>query len=671
MTGSYETVLQELAKIEDALHAVDLDKQLQKFGNPAHFHEFSERYKDFAHRIEETVLEAKRAIESPIYVGVVGHYSHGKSSLLNSILFPPKAKMLLPTGESIVTAMCTLIQFTSERQGNQYIEVKQNNEERLIDLDEYCTLVSGKRTAQLGDVDHFVLQLAASELASNLFETMANKRIELFDTPGLGGPYWKDEESLRQWIKEFSLLILCVKADQINEKTARVVNPFLKQTSRPIIPVITFWDQWRTSSDFKNISDESDAMEMAKSKLAQYFSSVTEAVEENRVIFVSSHNYFHQTPVPPENAHTISEYWNIDNLRRTLSAYVDARSNILRQSRSAESRLDKTRKDTVTSSCKSLRDVYGSLSYTMRTILERARPKSEFETTLEDGIEGLRRKLDNEYEKLIGRIHSVIENEIRKIRPHDSYKQAFANIPDAITKSLKEHLGNMRPRIERHVTRELGDPLARLIERDTPLSQSEKRRLTKDVSAIVVSFLDNVLDSKGLSLFTAPSNAAEEALNLAKEIAHTAKMMLMTNWPLFLAIVVAIFVAPIVLVLLTALIPPGISVFLMAACVLAGVVMFYGSITRAREKSCQAAKEKALDDNRLIDVEERLAPHIDENVQEIHDQLKDLLAKYLEKPTSDADSMLEDVTETMECIEKSMRIIDREISSIARGASNA
>jgi len=672
MSGSYEAVLQELAKIEDALHDVDLDKQLQRFGNPAHFHEFSEKYKDFSYRINDAVLQAKTAIESPIYVGVVGHYSHGKSSLLNAFLFPPKAKMLLPTGESIVTAMCTLIQFTSGQYGNQYIEVQTSNEERIIDLDEYGTLVSGKRTAQLTDVDHFVLRLSASELASSLFDTMAHKKIELLDTPGLGGPYWKDEESLRQWIREFSMLVLCVKADQINEKTARVVNPFLKQTSKPIIPVITFWDQWRTSSDYKRISDESDAMKMAKEKLAQHFSSVSEAVEENRVIFTSSSNYVNQVPVPTQSTQTISEYWNIDNLRRTVSAYVDARSNILRRNKSSESRLDKTRKDAVISSCKSLRGVYDSLASSMHNVLEKVRPKLEYEIVLDEGIEELGRKLDSEYDKLVERIHSVIEEEIRKIGPRDSYRQEFGNIPDKITKNLKENLSNIRPRIERHVNRGLVDPLTRVIEKDTPLSASEKRRLSKEVRRHVDTFLDHTLDYKEVELFKATSNIGEELMTSAKEVAQTVQKMLLTNPLLVLLIIAPIVVGPTVLLFLTKYIPGFLPVALIGAavCVLFGVMAFYGSIMTAKEKSCQTAKEKTLDANRPIDIEERLRPYVGDSVQELHDTLKELLSRYLERQTTDTDSMVNDISESMESIEKSLRILEREISSIARGEFN-
>ena len=298
MPEDYREILDQLDDIQRALQGIDIDKHLDKFKGTDFFQTFENKFKDFAHDVENTTDDAKRAIESPIYVGVVGHYSHGKSSLLNAMLFPPKAREMLPTGKSIVTAMCTLLQFEAQRDLNEFYQVDKAGEETGISEEEYSAKVSGKRSGQLQDLHHFRLVLGTNNLASNVFRTMAEKHIELLDTPGLGGSYWKDEVALQQWMREFMLLIVCVKSDQINARTAAIVNPFLKQTARPIIPVITFWDCWGQSSDYKGISDEVMAREKAKEYLKKHFPAMTDAVDENRLIFASAKNYREQTVIP-------------------------------------------------------------------------------------------------------------------------------------------------------------------------------------------------------------------------------------------------------------------------------------------------------------------------------------------------------------------------------------
>jgi predicted GTPase len=111
------------------------------------------------------------------------------------------------------------------------------------------------------------VRLNVHELGDPLFKDFAEKQIELLDTPGLGGPYWKDEQSMIDWMKEFVLLVVCMKASDINATTAETVNPFLRHTTKPIVPVVTFWDQWRKGADFKGIASEEAARKEARKRI--------------------------------------------------------------------------------------------------------------------------------------------------------------------------------------------------------------------------------------------------------------------------------------------------------------------------------------------------------------------------------------------------------------------
>ncbi|MCK7574969.1 MAG: hypothetical protein MZV65_46395 [Chromatiales bacterium] len=57
---------------------------------------------------------------------------------------------------------------------------------------------------------------------------MAEKNIELLDTPGRGGQYWKDEHALQSWMKKrvHAFDESPPKADAINKRVADSINPF-------------------------------------------------------------------------------------------------------------------------------------------------------------------------------------------------------------------------------------------------------------------------------------------------------------------------------------------------------------------------------------------------------------------------------------------------------------
>ena len=63
-------------------------------------------------KISKRVDYSAKLLNSPIYVGLLGRYSHGKTALLNS-MFNIREDYRLPEGEGVVTSKITKVVFNS------------------------------------------------------------------------------------------------------------------------------------------------------------------------------------------------------------------------------------------------------------------------------------------------------------------------------------------------------------------------------------------------------------------------------------------------------------------------------------------------------------------------------------------------------------------------------
>jgi hypothetical protein len=73
-------------------------------------HEIREKVDHFReteiNKINKELNHAVNVLESPVYVGLLGRYSHGKTALVNA-LFSVEEEYSLPVGEKIVTSKIT------------------------------------------------------------------------------------------------------------------------------------------------------------------------------------------------------------------------------------------------------------------------------------------------------------------------------------------------------------------------------------------------------------------------------------------------------------------------------------------------------------------------------------------------------------------------------------
>jgi hypothetical protein len=298
----------------------------------------------FSENLRELIKELSVAIESSINIGVIGRFSHGKSSLLNAILRNPGEEDLLLTGAGVVTAVPTIIKFN---QGPS-VFYKERKNGRGLTLKEFKNKV-GKFDDGSESISGLIVEYGIGNKIE-LNDYLKNK-IWLIDTPGLGGPYFQDHNMVRSWMEKMSLVILVLKADEINRNTVRDVQYFLKNYEGEIVICVTFWDLWTSSEVYAKCSNESDARELAYELINDNFSPYNKRLEKENIIyntsFVSALNYLNQSESPKGfdvKFTELDDTWGVANTNVMLNRYVRENIDLLNDGEVTESLLasDKT-----------------------------------------------------------------------------------------------------------------------------------------------------------------------------------------------------------------------------------------------------------------------------------------------------------------------------------------
>lgn len=298
----------------------------------------------FSENLRELIKELSVAIESSINIGVIGRFSHGKSSLLNAILRNPGEEDLLLTGAGVVTAVPTIIKFN---QGPS-VFYKERKNGRGLTLKEFKNKV-GKFDDGSESISGLIVEYGIGNKIE-LNDYLKNK-IWLIDTPGLGGPYFQDHNMVRSWMEKMSLVILVLKADEINRNTVRDVQYFLKNYEGEIVICVTFWDLWTSSEVYAKCSNESGARELAYELINDNFSPYNKRLEKENIIyntsFVSALNYLNQSENPKDfdvKFTELDDTWGVANTNVMLNRYVRENIDLLNDGEVTESLLasDKT-----------------------------------------------------------------------------------------------------------------------------------------------------------------------------------------------------------------------------------------------------------------------------------------------------------------------------------------
>ena len=653
----YQKLLKNLKSVEALLPTLRPEEAIGKIKNldSRAFDELIRECRDFQESVERAVEDCQSAVQSPIYIGVVGHFSHGKSSLLNALLFPPRTSEVLPTGEGVVTSMCTLLQFSNTTDDHEFYEVNHSGDETYLPINEYRARVGGQGSGKAGTTSHFKVRLQIDKLSDPLFKDFAEKQIELLDTPGLGGPYWKDEAALHAWMKEFVLIVICVKSTEINESTAASINPFLKYTTKPLIPVITFWDLWKDSPDFKGIVDEEKARAQAKRLLSQYFPLM--ARESDETIFASAKGCFDATEVPDASKRYFTEDWNIDNVRRKLSHYVTEKGDILRPGKSKESTLDAQRRTQVRQLVERLCADSARFSKNLRGQIKLSLPKGQNDLLIQELQEDFQKEIDHEVERLTSQIDRQFSKAVPLIEDAKSWGAECARIKDEIELTYKEKTKESVSRLATWFGRFKQtkiDPAVKesgLKDVERQRLEGELKRYTEDLNR----YTANMHASEGI--IEIPNTSFKLASNLFQALGKGFRQLLISNLPLAIGLALALPVIALIrdIPWLGEKITGGmlfLIVFFYGTTVLG---VFWSQFQHALKLSVYQAREKTLQANSPG----KIAARINSGMQQVMLDFIANVTQSIETRISPLDEgtkiVLDDLTHNLDQLENSIR----------------
>jgi predicted GTPase len=229
-------------------------------------------------------------LRAPVFVGLLGRYSHGKTALANALFGIPE-DFTLPEGEGVVTSKITRIDFEGELSIPKAYLVKRDGKREEIEINTLRKLASSEGDEALEEaslIDYLHLQLPPTGEFSKLF---ADKKISLIDMPGLGGPYFKDSIRIQKYIERLDFLLVVIKITEI-DKAGKAIERFITKIKLPpVICVFTFYDKVRESPLFKDLTDDEDIQQKAIELAKQHIPSLVMELE-SKSIFVSSKSGF-------------------------------------------------------------------------------------------------------------------------------------------------------------------------------------------------------------------------------------------------------------------------------------------------------------------------------------------------------------------------------------------
>lgn len=198
-------------------------------------------------------------MKSPIHLGMLGRYSHGKTALVNALFSLPD-DCRLPEGEGVVTSKVTHVCFDPDAFSPEVYERKKTGEDQQISLEELRNSV-GRTGKDTSAIDFYKMILPTENM--DFAKLFAQKNINLVDMPGLGGPYFNDQVQTKRYVRELDMIVAVIKMDDIYE-SALHLSSFIEPSGIPVIPVLTFADKWQESDLYAGCNDFGSAVLKAK-----------------------------------------------------------------------------------------------------------------------------------------------------------------------------------------------------------------------------------------------------------------------------------------------------------------------------------------------------------------------------------------------------------------------
>ena len=374
----------------------------------------------------ESMDRVKTVIASPLHVGFLGRYSHGKTALVNS-LFKLDDASSLPEGEGVVTSKVTYVSFQRSISSPCAYEVKEGGAAEQIDL-EYLRSRVGKTDYDTSSVNYYKLDLPVDG-DGNFASNFADKNINLVDMPGLGGAYFKDTGLTKRYLRELDVIIAVIKMDEI-EQSGAVLNDLVDDYHGiPTLAVLTFSDMFAESKLYYDCDNDIDkALDKAKRMVKEYIPSL----HYSNIIPVSS-----------------KENINIDALRRLILDTISSSDIAIDKARKEVSPVYRKRLAEFSKEYSGLKTALEDLSSELSRLLEPILPKNS-DTDLDivaeaNDLPSVRRAKDSLL-KEVG--NSVKEN-------HSLYKDAVESLKACNNEDdLKARLNGMTKRMNNEAARD-------------------------------------------------------------------------------------------------------------------------------------------------------------------------------------------------------------------------
>jgi hypothetical protein len=367
-------------------------------------------------KISRKILQTKEVIDSPIHVGLLGRYSHGKTALINKF-FSIGQEYSLPEGSGIVTSKITVVEFDSEVSRPVCLQVCRDNTENVVSIEALKASVAGQAVDENTEIiDYYRIKLPARESFSELF---AKKRINLLDMPGLGGLYFRDNEKTRKYMGYVDMLLVIIKITEIKE-ASKYIEPYINNLSIPIIPVLTFFDAWQNDATFTACVSEEEAIFKAKELIKDQIPSLSK--HEIRTIAVSS-----------------STGLNISALRECVLNFVETQNFAVRKVQPETPEVFRRRVGEISKELNKIAiDAENSLSKLQREV-QGLMPKSQtrFES-FEQAFKRKKDKLTSDSKKKISQCVKEIFSDFKNIGQDITYLNDFNEIRERISRLEQE-----------------------------------------------------------------------------------------------------------------------------------------------------------------------------------------------------------------------------------------
>ncbi|MBR4325138.1 MAG: dynamin family protein [Bacteroidales bacterium] len=242
---------------------------------------------DYAKDVVAKLEYCSNLITAPVYVGMLGRYSHGKSTLVNC-LFSLDDKTKLPEGDGIVTSKVTIVSFdkkVSSPEAYKHFRGERNESERFSNYGDFQDEAQSKKDDN-SNIAYLEAKIPVDEKVVGLKTNFFQHNIQLVDMPGLGGSYFEDEDTTQKYLRIIDLVIITIKITDI-KKSAESVDDFLKNINCPKIIVLTFFDKAAEDNFFSDCKDDEEILLKAKKQVKECFKNIGNA---NDIIAVSNSN---------------------------------------------------------------------------------------------------------------------------------------------------------------------------------------------------------------------------------------------------------------------------------------------------------------------------------------------------------------------------------------------